>query len=479
MLRDLRHKLVELWVAFYLDPPSVIDQERVRDQQNEVERSWDVDRDRLIGIISESKQLPPGGEPPLMLLSALDEALKRLQGAEDTAWKEPSSRHKVHEMAWHLFPRPIPLGRTKHLEQPSHLRNWLRNHLIVPGFFPPCHPLPGADRTGIEFRFVPLGGNEGVTSALKELCSGQEPLRVWLGSFADGVDPCWPERGRHRCTAKDLRDPGRRRLEIVLTLEAARQAGAQVVILPELAVTPELRDETIIPWLYENGEESGFLLVVAGSFHERGEGQLPEAWSFNRTTLLSGDGREILVHDKLIPFGRDTGGRQWSAPGEESGAEAATPVAGGTGMDGKGGEVGVPPECDERRCECDELITSGRTVTLWMTPIGVISLAICRDFCEGEGWVRSLWETVSPDWLLVPSMSFQGGIKAHLAQAKHLHNNCNTRTLLANQWPIQPYPGTGEAEHGFVYPGPKGEPTSQPVEDSSKGRLKYLKLPGP
>jgi predicted amidohydrolase len=207
-----------------------------------------------------------------------------------------------------------------------------------------------------------------------------------------------------------------------------------VVILPELAVCPTLRQE-ILEWLYFH-KNNNFLLVVPGSFHEMVEPLTPTALPFNRTGLFSGQGDLIFWHDKFIPFGHED--------------------------------------------LCDELIQTGNTVTLWLTPIGVISLAICRDFCEGQGWVRSLWETLAPDWVLVPSMTLQGGISAHLRQAEHLHRDCNTRVLVANQWPFQPYPNQQDScEHGFAFSGQPGSGSAQEVTDTLTGRLKFLDLPQP
>lgn len=414
-LELLENRLVELYVYLYSSPTLIAIEETIRFSQQEGQ--WDKKRDDLVARIAEYGIVPSEEHSPLMLLSALDEVVADF-GQEDAALRVGHSLHNIHGRTWFLIQRPALIKRSKHMEQPAHLRNWVKYHLIVPEAFP---PYPSNSQT-LTIRIIHASDHMKSLMALDD-----QPLSIWFGTFTDHVNPYWPEFAEKKCSCERLEDPCKRRESIQKSLETAQKRQAKVVILPELSVCPTLREE-ILQWLLHN--DNDFLLVVPGSFHELDGLSLP----FNRTGLYTGKGNKIFQHDKFIPFGHEM--------------------------------------------ICNELISLGNTVTLWVTPIGIFSLAICRDFCESEGWVRTLWETLAPDWVFVPSMSHGGGMSAHLKQAQHLHDNCGTRVMVANQWPKQPYPKGVINKHGFAFPKPGGERGAQSVSDTPSGRLKKLDLPG-
>ncbi|WP_041641365.1 nitrilase-related carbon-nitrogen hydrolase [Magnetococcus marinus] len=199
-------------------------------------------------------------------------------------------------------------------------------------------------------------------------------------------------------------------------LEAAKELKANLVIFPELTLTPQLR-ECVQTWLYDN-QDHGFAMLIPGSFHEMVE---PSQDPINRAVLLSGLGETLLQHNKIIPF--STAGMH-------------------------------------------ENITSGDTLTLLDSPIGLIALAICRDFLESDDNTKLPWQSVAPHWALIPSMSEIQGVRAHLRQAKILAMACGTRALVPNQsldgnFPAgQPiYSETSPSKHGFaVWPEVNGTP---------------------
>ncbi|MBF0184552.1 MAG: hypothetical protein HQM06_09205 [Magnetococcales bacterium] len=330
----------------------------------------------------------------------------------------PPYHYKVMEREWLLVQRAVPLSAQRaYAVQRGHLRNWLRYHLIVPSTFP-AYPVSGPTEEQRKHRIL-FAPSSKFARDLKNKMGNS--CKVWLGTFADGVMPHWPEMAQKKCTSQHLDDPETRWHSIQNALQQAKAAGAHVVILPELTVCPELRQK-VAAWLDDNA--SAFLLIVPGSYHETGDQALPH----NRAFLWDGSGREILQHDKLYAFGTDH--------------------------------------------LCHEQIAPGNKITLWQTSIGIITLAICRDFCEGEGDVRQLWDTLAPDWLLVPSMSFDTGIGAHEAQAKQLYNHCGSKILLANQTPDKQF--TSKISHGFVYPLEDGTAGAQWV--SPECRLKKINL---
>ncbi|MEO5331914.1 MAG: hypothetical protein H7839_07800 [Magnetococcus sp. YQC-5] len=382
---------------------------------------WNQKCDQLVVLICDNKTLPATEYSPLMLLAALDKAIVDL-GKEDGGLRVVPYRHHVQGQDWLLVRRVVPLGVRKHLQQFAHLRNWLNYHLIVPAHYP--HYAAKCSHA-LEIRFCPPKDHGKSLNVL-----GGDSLPVWFGTFTDQVTPHWPNIQEKKCTSERVTDQDKRWASIKDSLCAAREAEAKVVIFPELSVCPSLRKK-ILDWL--NNEQNGFLLVVPGSFHEQVERTTSHGLPVNRTGLFTGKGNHIFWHDKFIPFGDDK--------------------------------------------VCHELVSSGNAVTLWMTSIGVFALAVCRDFCEGEGWVRTLWETLAPDWVLVPSMSFSGGMSAHLKQAANLYDHCGTRVLVANQWPQESYPNKNPCEHGFAFPMPGGGRGEQEVTSAPYGRLKCLKPP--
>ncbi|WP_130472639.1 hypothetical protein [Candidatus Magnetaquicoccus inordinatus] len=292
--------------------------------------------------------------------------------------------------------------------------------MIVPAVFEP-YPVVSADQEQYKLKIVVAHSNRLARDLRIRI--GSE-LRVWLGTFPDGVVPKWPGIGQNKCTSERLDDPGKRWLSIRTSLEQAKVAAAHIVIMPELSLCRQLRNK-MLGWLDQ--EEPGFLLVVPGSYHEVDDLK-NNKYPFNRSWLCDGSGNEILRHDKLRAFGSDK--------------------------------------------LCHEQITPGSKVTLWRTSIGVFALLICRDFCEEDGDVVKMLETLAPDWLLVPSMSFDSGVRAHADQAKHVHNKCGARILLANQTPDQTF--ASKISHGFVYPAADG--ACQPDWVIPASRLKKLSL---
>ncbi|MBF0095995.1 MAG: hypothetical protein HQM04_00275 [Magnetococcales bacterium] len=418
----LTNLFIECYVDFYTTPLLL---GRCENDYREDESAWKLKRDAVVQRIRRylevGSRMQWEGVANLMRLSALDEALYEA-GMEDMVYRDLPPRHKVRGREWLVFKRAVSLSsKHAHVSQRGHLRNWLRHHMIVPAFFEP-YPVVSADQEQYKLKIVVTHSNRLARDLRIRI--GSE-LRVWLGTFPDGVVPEWPGIGQKKCTSERLDDPDERWLSIRTSLEQAKMAAAHIVIMPELSLCRQLRNK-MLEWLDQ--EEPGFLLVVPGSYHEVDDLKI-DKYPFNRSRLCDGSGNEILRHDKLRAFGSDK--------------------------------------------LCHEQITPGNKVTLWRTSIGVFTLLICRDFCEEDGDVVKMLEALAPDWLLVPSMSFDHGIRAHALQAKHLHNKCGARILLANQTPDKTF--ASEESHGFVYPAADG--ACQPDWVSPAARLKILSLP--
>ncbi|MBF0436347.1 MAG: hypothetical protein HQL77_13360 [Magnetococcales bacterium] len=261
--------------------------------------------------------------------------------------------------------------------------------------------------------------------ALRSLVASQRPLKCYLGSFADGIHLCKKVLPGEKCSCPKLSDWKGRRKNLYQALEEARSLNADVVVFPELSICAGLCQE-LGAWLQDNTHP--FCMVVPGSFHEE-----PDSMGkpINRTMLLDGNGREVFSHEKMIPMGTDKA--------------------------------------------CYEVIRRGKRLHLLKTPLGLVALAICRDFLEDDLSISLPWQQIAPDWAIVPSMTAIQGIRAHKVRAKSLANCCGTRSLVPNQCP---YGIFVENSHGFAsWPDGKGDFHEHIIDPSScEGRLARIPI---
>lgn len=173
--------------------------------------------------------------------------------------------------------------------------------------------------------------------------------------------------------------------DMVQALTNARACEVDVLVAPELTLPPVIRD-TLIAHLQEHDGPS---LLVPGSFHERVV--LPDGTScvVHQAMLLDRHGNSLLVHRKIAPFGK-------LVPGQPSTVEAFAP---------------------------------GNQITAIVTPIGLVAVAICKDFCDDD--VQTVWQKVQPEWLLVPA--YGDGASAHGAAAARIARMVGTVTVLAHE----------------------------------------------
>lgn len=176
---------------------------------------------------------------------------------------------------------------------------------------------------------------------------------------------------------RGLADEGTRWNNLVAALRAAQRAKAQILVLPELSLTPALL-EKLSGWLLaQNGHP--FRLIAAGSYHHLDtHGELAR----NRMTVLDRRGETLFHHDKWFEFSNQ--GR--------------------------------------------ERICTGKTLQLLLAPPGLLSFAICKDFCEADGFD---WKTLPLDGLCVASMGGETTLTAHRAAARTMKLS-GARVLLAN-----------------------------------------------
>jgi hypothetical protein len=180
-----------------------------------------------------------------------------------------------------------------------------------------------------------------------------------------------------------------RKLSQAITGAAAR--GVDILVAPELTLPPTARAAVLRDLRWGTGPE--LALLAPGSFHER-----EAAGVFNRAVLVDGKGNELCTHRKLTKFGELEG---WL-----------------------------------------EEIELGDEITVLVTPIGLVALAICKDFCDDH--VGRVWEQLQPEWLLVPA--YGRGASAHETAARRISRMAGTIVILAHEGD----PALDEGQNSFV-----------------------------
>jgi hypothetical protein len=214
-----------------------------------------------------------------------------------------------------------------------------------------------------------------------------KPMTFLAGGFLDEVLPKWSHESPFRCEV--LTAPDTRWSSVHAMLKTAAAEGVAIVVMPELTVDASVRLR-IRDWLKSQARGSSVVLVVAGSFHETVSGR-----KRNVAYVFDGDGEEALRHVKLRPM------------------------------------RAIPKEKI-----VDEDIEGGSEVQLMHTWFGLMGVAICLDFCEtGGAPVATLWPTVGPALMLVPSMGGDTTNSAHRDRALDLLRQHGTATIVASQHP--------------------------------------------
>ena len=200
-------------------------------------------------------------------------------------------------------------------------------------------------------------------------------------SFYDGATIEW---NGERATA--IRNGDDRAAKLWATIQAAARDGIDLLVAPELTVTPDARRWIVqqLRWPSEaphaEASTNRLALVVPGSFHE----QVGDRF-VHRAIAFGGSGNALLEHHKLVSYGSLS--------------------------------------------DVVEDIHLGDTITVLITPIGTVAIAICKDFCDDH--MGAIWHEIQPQWLLVPA--YGPGESAHKAAAARIDRMVGTVTVLAHQ----------------------------------------------
>lgn len=352
-----RQALVRLWVM-------AADQTRLNDwEQNESEKTIPPHVEAFAACFEEERA--PSQQDievhPLALIRALDEHL--------AGQSSPSSAHLVAAEPWveedkrYWLVPVVAAARRKAALASQAIRHarWFHHHAVL--------PLTTAYGVQVTTSLT----TSSLDDRLRSLAdSPATPLRVWIAHFDDAADVRWDQSGSPVGNWRTLAvEPDEaRRASLTQTLAAAREAGAHVIVFPEFTLDLGQRDHLV---RLLRGRASSLLLAVGGAFHEAPEGRDV----YNTAPLYNGHGRLLCdPHRKLRLFGD-----------ARHGAEHA-------------------------RIGCG--------LHVLQTPIGSMTVLICKDFLDEDQTANNLLADVPVDWVWVPSYGNETTLQLHQERARRL-----------------------------------------------------------
>jgi hypothetical protein len=328
---------------------------------------------------------------PLALIQALDSFLANHLPAR----RKSNVPYAIDGAEYWLVRIPLgPRANAPMSKQANNRAKWFHHHNIIPARL---RQLNDAIRIRI------LDPDLATQRRLEEL-RGKSMVKAYLAHFTDNVKLEFTQNPAGKFFAHGLSDSGTRIRSIQAHLEIAYSKCADIVIFPELTVTPKHR-RAIREWHLDqiDNQKHVPILLVSGSFHEVFENKQ----KVNRAEMLGSAGNPLLNHDKIRPYGDADGGA--------------------------------------------EDIDSGSCLNLLSTSMGILAMPICKDFNDAASID---WNEIGPDWCLVPSMGNESSIRAHSEQAQRLWKILfRTTSLIGNQeFEGSPVPGFAFSESKISIP---------------------------
>ena len=326
---------------------------------------------------------------PLAVLVALDEYLftgRSLSAPSLRRSNRTLTQYSEGGKSYWLVPVLLNNRRQAALAgQHGNLSHWVRHHCVLPAVTP----------HGIHVTLQHTQST--VDDKLNALWHADEPhLKVWIAHFDDQAtvrgSTAQSDVGDWRATHIAPHDA--RMASLHRTMDDAQAECAQVIVFPELTI--DLAQRTLLTQRLRKQAGSHLVLLQTGSFHETLATEGQNGKTFNTAPLLNAQGRPLLTHRKL---------RAFSAAG--SGTDSATdPVT--------------------------EDISLGDSIHVLATPVGLLTVLICKDFLDAHPSVQTLLSDVPVEWVLVPSFGDEKTVRQHKARAKSLgHVQTGGHTVLA------------------------------------------------
>lgn len=410
-----RRALVRLWLLASND--QLLNSWEQKASETTISRHYAVFLDQLQE--EEPIKLQAIRAQPLALIRALDDYIASTSALDSQSTSTSTSAYVIEEDGNGYWLVPVTLAARRQAamdRQPARLARWFHHHAALP------------TRTAHGIEVIASRSRSALNTALENLANHPNgKVKAWIAHFDDGADVVWDRQispiGNWRALAVE---PHTTRQDSVLqTLAAAAQAGAQVVVFPEFTLDLQHRDQLAV---YLRQNPSGIQLVVAGAFHEPEQATDPSV-AYNTAPVFTGSGRKLFAHRKLRLFGRN-----------DLGAEFA--------------EV-------------------GNRLHVLITPIGSMTIMICKDFMDEDPRVDNLLAEVPVDWVWVPSYGDETTLKGHKARARKLATVTTGTSCGVAQTQNTAMKKTGETQAllpGFGHPAGERTPFDVPA---SGGLVEY------
>jgi predicted amidohydrolase len=396
-------------------------------EQHRAEPGLDAQAEALFALIDDEKRVPleVAQTQPLALVRALDRWLAAMQrpAGRTLATGHAQTPYTEEGQGYWLVPVfQAARQATAMARQDTQRARWFRHHAAIP-----C-------RTSQHLE-VSLQACRGLLDeALSDLAGGPAgELKTWVAHFNDGADVEWTRNVGKAGNWRTLSvEPAAHRLaSIAGTLQRAQDGGAVVVVFPEFTIDLQQR-QAIAEHLIQHPNGS-VQLVVAGSFHEPEAGGDP-LQAYNTAPVLVANGQTLFKHRKLRLFGDDA-----------HGAECA-------------------------------LI--GNALHVLLTPLGGMTVMICKDYLDGDDRVRTALHEVPVDWVWVPSYGNEKTLTLHKQRARELAIVRAGLSTLVAQTQNTAMDKNGCALPGFGHAAGQGEPNDVGAEGGLVN-LAWRRLPAP
>ena len=270
--------------------------------------------------------------------------------------------------------------------QHGNLSHWVRHHCVLPAVTP----------HGIHVTLQHTQST--VDDKLNALWHADEPhLKVWIAHFDDQatVKGSTAQSAVGDWRATHIAPHDARMASLHRTMDDAQAECAQVIVFPELTI--DLAQRTLLTQRLRKQVDGHLVLLQTGSFHETLATEGQNGKTFNTAPLLNAQGRPLLTHRKLRAFSK---------------AHSAI-------------EPGTDPSTDP----VTEDISLGDSIHVLATPVGLLTVLICKDFLDVHPSVQTLLSDGPVEWVFVPSFGDEKTVRQHKARAKtlgHVQTGCHT-----------------------------------------------------
>ena len=306
-------------------------------------------------------------ENPLLWLKALDEHCQKRLGPDASCPYDKIDDGTDESV---ILPINPSRGGGAQKNQFCNISYWLKYHRVIP-----------LSRR-VDVKEIPPGYKDWIAQQMPDDVN----IRIAVAHFADDVTPDISRVTSELFVCKDISNREKRLAEMLRHIRNAKSAGAHILVVPELTITPAIRLQIAneLERLHEEDGENHALavpVIILGSFHE----QIENKWQNYAKAVLGLNGTDLFECYKRTPVTINN---------------------------------------------CKEYIEYSSTpLTCLFTPIGLMAMIICKDLFDGVS--ADVLATLPLDWLLVPSMSNKLG--PHKEAAKKLHDRKGTVVAVANQ----------------------------------------------